>query len=343
MAARRHDAPIDLPGVTDRELATLRRVLNRRWRTPLVRRIRRLDADRLVAVPPAELLPKVSGASMAHWPDRWLACTLLGALPLSEQERSAAVAALSDVVTEAVRPNAPMSRSRLTRGLQRSLIYGLVLTAMACIPLVTWARGDDEVALAAWALVVFCSIPAGLALSPLVITLSVAADLRVREAAAVALGRIGTVDCIPALAHGALGPHRPTRVASAEALHRLLPKVPADAYPEHAADLSPALARLLQHDDDLLVLLTLDAIDKAGDGSCLAPVERCATAGRAEPIRQRAAELLPLLRARRDQERQAATLLRPAEPDAASTLLRAAPSSPTDPELLLRPADGEEA
>ncbi len=336
-----------------RERQALVSILRRRRRTPMVEQLWEASGDGALNRPPREwagpLLERIPGQTMAPWQDRWIACWLVGRMGLEGDEGRRAVEVLADVIDEKVGgPRGPLERSGVCRGIARSIRASILPAAPLAAYQTLTIYQTRSVSNPVEPLLLGCAIWGGfavllgLALSPAFVVASVAGDLRVRKAAATALGRIGTLDCIPPLVRAALGRQRGARAASVEALRSLLPGIPPSAYPEHAADLSPALRKLLRHPDTALVLLALDAVEKAGDGSCLSAVRRRAEFGRADAVRQRAAALLALLQARRESERLAATLLRPAEPDAASTLLRAAPSSPTDPELLLRPAESDD-
>lgn len=355
MAEPTVDNLVDRPDLSPAERETLRRLLRRRRSTPLTRLARELLSDAAPTIEPGDWAGRLASWTAAgpgaRWEHRWLACWALGRVALPDEQLPAAVAALDRVVAERAARREPIAGAIFLRGVSRALRLGIMvamclwIAAMVLANVTSRSAGTHvlvEAMTGATFMAGFCAVVTTILASPVVLAVSAAEDTRVREVAARSLARIGTIDCIPALAYGALGPHAGTRAVCIEALHHILFEMPPVPAAERSEDLSRALAELICHLDNALVMDALNAIEKAGGGSCLTQVGLCAEQGRTEAIRKRAADLLPLLRERRAQERQAARLLRPAEPDAASTLLRAAPSSPTDPELLLRPAESDD-
>ena len=80
-----------------------------------------------------------------------------------------------------------------------------------------------------------------------------------------------------------------------------------------------------------LALAALDALGQAGGGNLEDAVVRIAQDCLCEPVRQRAAEILPILIARRKREASSASLLRPSQADAINHLLR--PVSSSEPNI----------
>lgn len=135
-----------------------------------------------------------------------------------------------------------------------------------------------------------------------------------------------------------------SRRAAVAALVRLLPYLTR----EHARGLTPErrtrLCKTLAGDSAELAGAVLEAAVRTGDTSCYPLVERLAEgkglARKHSGLREAARKALPELAALREQERQASSLLRPADAPDAATLLRPAPGVPSDDaSSLLRPAD----
>jgi hypothetical protein len=71
-------------------------------------------------------------------------------------------------------------------------------------------------------------------------------------------------------------------------------------------------------------------------------VESIALNGGSKPLRERSAEILPLLIARREREASSASLLRPCQANSTDHLLRPIYSAAPDTTNLLRTSDREE-
>jgi hypothetical protein len=138
----------------------------------------------------------------------------------------------------------------------------------------------------------------------------------------------------------------PTSIkAVVDALVRLLPRLE----PKDAGLLSEKHRRRLGAElvgsRPELAEACLRALVQIGDASCYGRVERLSRGGglarKRASLRQAAHDALPRLAALKERERQAATLLRPAEAPASATLLRPAGMAPRgDDATLLRPAEG---
>ena len=136
-----------------------------------------------------------------------------------------------------------------------------------------------------------------------------------------------------------------SRKAVVDALVRLLPRLE----PKDAGLLSEKHRRRLGAElvgsRPELAEACLRALVQIGDASCYGRVERLSRGGglarKRASLRQAAHDALPQLAALKERERQAATLLRPAEAPASATLLRPAGMAPRgDDATLLRPAEG---
>ena len=183
---------------------------------------------------------------------------------------------------------------------------------------------------------------------------------RIRAAAIVALGRLRSVEGLPALARACLNGSksnsftmlrtpRKLRVMALNAMEQILPCVTEYDYARLASGL-PSLCKVLEilatkksqepQSSERVALLILSALGKVGDGRAAVIVERVAQKAGSESVRQAAWGVLPLLQDRRQQENAAHTLLRGAAPnrEGQETLLRASvPTAQTDPTELLRP------
>jgi hypothetical protein len=156
---------------------------------------------------------------------------------------------------------------------------------------------------------------------------------RVRAAAAVALGRLQSVESVGALTTALYDHSAAVRRAAVPALKSALPLLTPEHYGQLGVQAIPNLCRALGHGDELLVLHVLDALEKVGDGRAVQPVEETATRGRTDRIRQMAIRILPLLQERQRQESASKMLLRAAVPteSAPHTLLRPVSAEPLSP------------
>lgn len=114
-----------------------------------------------------------------------------------------------------------------------------------------------------------------------------------------------------------------------QALKAILPTVTHAWYGYLAA--GSALVDLAWSADQDLALAALTALEQAGSGNNVKAVERLADRAGATRVRERAAEILPTLLARREQERAASTLLRASAPNRTDDLVR--PVYGSDPEV----------
>ena len=169
----------------------------------------------------------------------------------------------------------------------------------------------------------------------------------VQLAAAETLALLQLPDSVGALAKASRGTHRLANVTR-NALVQLLPTLFEAHYGRLPNDATPELCALLLDSDtsEHLIMLTVEAIGKVGDGRAVEPMQTFAQTARTPKLREMAETILPILTARREQENASSTLLRhsSAPPVDAGQLLRAASASPaTPPEQLLRPSAGTDA
>jgi len=150
--------------------------------------------------------------------------------------------------------------------------------------------------------------------------------------AAEALGRLLAVEAVPALIDvlddnlfdQALDEGR-VAAAAATALLRILPVLTEENCADIHTGLTLRLCRLLKHRDAGLILETIEALRRVGNGGAVEPVEQLHDRTRNEVVREKAFLVLPILRERRRVEALHGTLLRASE-------------LPTSEHALLRPA-----
>lgn len=130
------------------------------------------------------------------------------------------------------------------------------------------------------------------------------------------------------------------RLAAAEALKQLLPRVQASDRQYISPAEMDTLLKHLEDQDYRLTLSILKALEQIGDEKALPKVEHIAEAksGYLADVVIAAQECLPFLRLRAEQSRQANTLLRASEAATApEMLLRPAAEASSEPTQLLRP------
>ncbi len=182
----------------------------------------------------------------------------------------------------------------------------------------------------------------------------------IRVAAAASLGRLHSVEALPALARACLhGPKsrafararslRNMRGAALTAMEEILPCVTEYDYARLAAgipnlckvlDILATTSRFEAQQSESVALRILSTLGKVGDGRAAEIVERVSLQATVHSVRTAANDVLPLLQDRKRQASAANTLLRGAAPnmEGQETLLRATtPAHQTDPTELLRP------
>jgi HEAT repeat protein len=170
---------------------------------------------------------------------------------------------------------------------------------------------------------------------------SIDATVHLRRNAIDLLSYAGDVRMVGAFAFYLSDRNKGIRVAAANALKKLLPRVQASDKQYITQEEMDTLIRALGGKDHLLTIAILRALEQVGDEKALPKVERLAEDG-SKPLEvHRAAEAcLPYLRLRAQQAEQAQTLLRAASSTAVApdTLLRpAVGSAPAQADQLLRP------
>jgi hypothetical protein len=170
----------------------------------------------------------------------------------------------------------------------------------------------------------------GLCLAPIVTSGSIFFDLnglgRVRAAAVNSLRRIGSPECIGALAEALYDGDRRVRDAAAYALHSILPTMSDKDYGRFGAESMRNLGRTLSHPDSRLAFKVLEVLEKVGTSHAIPFVQNAAERGRTVRLRDAADQVLQVLKERQQREGQKDRLLR-------STTAPADPSA-----VLLRPA-----
>ncbi len=174
---------------------------------------------------------------------------------------------------------------------------------------------------------------------------------KVREAAAIALGRLkvtGAVgDLCQAMAHPSgtvSGGDKSVRLASAWSLNNILPKLVDNGYGQVPASTLAGACKLLIGSSDRITIRALTTISLAGGGSCISAVERCEKRAKNPIVKAAAEEALVVLRARQVREQAPQRLLRPSELQVTEELklLRPVADSESDNTYLLRPHQDED-
>jgi hypothetical protein len=167
-------------------------------------------------------------------------------------------------------------------------------------------------------------------------------QMDIRTEAARALAEVATPADIPILCDANADIAGTVQTEAAGALLRLLPTLTPDDYGRLPAATTPALCRRLNDADHVLVLLTVEALGKVGDGRAVRSLDRLTRYPPSETIRQAAQKALPIVLERQRREVAPAVLVRPAEDPSAHDdgLLRPAGSGHRpDADTLPRPVD----
>ncbi len=165
---------------------------------------------------------------------------------------------------------------------------------------------------------------------------------RASAAVARALGRLGSIESIGPLAEVHFRATGIVREACRDALVEVLRGVEADHYGVLGPSSISALCRTLRSDDAVLVSQVLRAVEMIGTRLAIPELERLIAGNGPMRLRDQAAGVLDVVRAREESELHRERLLRPAG-SPTEHLLRPAPNAPAaDPDLLLRAAVGDE-
>ncbi len=280
----------------------------------------------------------LSHAAGRSWKEQLVAAWLLGQVPLTPQEQDAAANMLLDILGS--RP-----RRRLVRGMKQGMVraYGLVLPVFLVVALFSPELPPDFLV----HFLVLSTVASACLSLPLALwewERSADHTNRLRAMAARTLGRLHVPESVGELAGAAFDRSPGVREAAAAALHEALPTLTDAHYGMFGAQSVENLGKVLSHPNSLLVSQTLDALRKVGTSHALPYVEQVAAQGRTVRLRDKADEVLGVLRVRQQQEAEAQTLLRAgiAPPIPAQHLLRPAQGvGNTEPQQLLRASDSE--
>ena len=266
--------------------------------------------------------------------EREIAAWTLGWTPLDTEQQVHAAALLRDVLEGEQAPD-PMRWQRILRrtlALSAPLIFLLLLQLQYHHPYTfhfSYLLGSGYYARAARP--IFVQICLGISLlvllptAPTSLLLDRRRNNRVRAAAAMALGRLQSVEAVGALTTALYDRSATVRRAATAALKNILPLLSEAHYGQLGVQVIPNLCRALQQNDEMLVLHVLSALEQVGDGRAVRPIEQMVKSGRTERLRNLAARVLPILQERQQQEKASKMLLRAATPLApgAEMLLRA--------------------
>ncbi|HLK58733.1 MAG TPA: hypothetical protein VKU00_19330 [Chthonomonadaceae bacterium] len=258
---------------------------------------------------------------------------LQGVLPLNPAQRAKSVRTLASI----------FHTRKWSDHSARMMIYVGVSTAVGIIlSILKGGVSSQTVFLAIFGSMLLSLFP----IAPLMAIIEDARINRLRAQAMETLGKLGVPETSGLIAGAVydasggketMGIQRVRKAATA-----VLPRVLAGLTPAYYGRLEssavPNLCTLLGHHNEELALAALDALEKVGDGRAVLPVEGALKKRRSERLRARAAEVLPILVARREREQASQMLLRASAPqEAGEELLRAAVTTPDQaPEQLLR-------
>ena len=279
------------------------------------------------------LLTMLEGPFESRWEERTVAAWALGLADLTARQREMVSVTLSGI----------LRRRPFVRRLRPDQQIDPVLVWLACCVSLWLGLNSvfhptlNKVTLSPTSLL-FCGGIIGLFCCRF-LSLSLKAwvsirDSRLRATAATALGRLGSVSSVALLARAALEPNARVRHAAEPALCACLANLTPQHIGQLEVDVVPNLCRLLEGARALmnqnsaraetLALDVLHALEKIGDGQAAPTVRKMINTGWTAPVNHAAKRLLPLLRARQQQETDQRGLLRGATmpPSAPNTLLR---------------------
>ncbi len=174
------------------------------------------------------------------------------------------------------------------------------------------------------------------------IFLSIQDQLRantLQRVAATSLAQVGTPPCIGSLYRYIRHPSI-YRQEILQALRAVIPRVTSVWYGRLTADTVAALTGLAGSSEEALALAALDALEQAGGGSAVKAVERLAARSSMPHVRDRATVVLPILIARRENEKSSASLLRPSALNLTEDLVRPVYGGNPNVSHLLRASQG---
>ena len=281
-----------------------------------------------------------------HTKERIAAVRQLGEMRLSADERAEVATQLLRILKNQAREP---TRKPVERALGGAYRAGAITGAIISIARIFFdpLHGDTSVERHFISVIVSTALLASVLIGPIVGVFNVGrsrrANDRVRGECAEVLGRLGCRDALCALADLVRGRDERMQAHAITGLWRLLPSLRKRGTPPLTSAESVALARCLPSLPERAAACALDVLQRLGVPSAefylVAFADRTDNAAMA----QKACRALEAINARRDEEQQRRTLLRPAESAASDSLLRAAASAPTDEALLLRLPSEESA
>ncbi len=289
------------------------------------------------------LLDALCNLSWRGRKERDLAALLLGQVALTESQRQTCLATLLPFVERRMKSFSPNNLRTLGRWFCRSLPFSLLLLIWFLI----WSLTDSDFGIKGGSLfslvvglLILLAVFSGLTI-PFTLPLSLHLDNRKMARlcpAVIALGHLRAPESIVTLA-GAVT-YKPLRTAATPALEQALAALTPDHFGALHSQTVPNLRAALDIADERLQATILEGLRHIGDGRAIRAVQRLADMGSIF-----AREILPILKARQEQENQSTMLLRAASAgtSASGHLLRpAGAASATDPQELLRAAAPEE-
>jgi hypothetical protein len=253
-----------------------------------------------------------------QWNEREVAAWALGYLRGTEEEMDAATTALLDTL-----------ENRRTFKFWRRAVLRPFMCALPAALLGAFIVSERSYS-NPFEVFTMMTFTLGLSLATVVTPASLLYDLnglgRTRAAAADSLRRIGSPECIGALAEALYDGDRRVRDAAAYALHSILPTLSEKDYGRFGAESMRNLGRTLSHPDSRLAFKVLEVLEKVGTSHAIPFVQNAAERGRTVRLRDAAEHVLQILKERQQREGQKDRLLRSttAPTDASAVLLRPA-------------------
>lgn len=345
------------PEIHPQEAAVIRKLIKRIGRRHPVRRAAEafLSGETVYPLTRELLLQSLQTPRPYHWRRQTVAAWMLG-YPQNKSEDA------EEVEKRLIKMVDIWRLRNVSYRLLRAAGWSGLLCAIYIVTTI-FSMGHDMPSFLLFSMVlaaVFLSAFFALLLMPVLALVENSKMTRIRVTAVASLGRLHSVEGLPALARACLEgpesnsfrmrrtPHK-MRSMALQAMEQVLPCVTEYDYARLASGI-PNLCKVLDNLamkshlepqlSERVALLILSALGKVGDGRATVIVERVAQTATEETVRRAAWSVLPLLQDRRRQENAANTLLRGASPNMAGqeTLLRAvAPADQTDPAQLLRP------
>jgi hypothetical protein len=276
------------------------------------------------------LLETLQTTRESLWRHRVVAARTLSQTPLTPKQQETLLTTLYDFLSY---PEYPLKLYQASRPILKITFIATVgLTAL--VTYLSWISKVKEDGIVEIFIFLFLTLTVFVFpfLFPVFMLLRSNRDTEERIASLATLERLPDPRSASVLTTWACHASSEIRGAAERALLTVLPTLTTTHYGQLAAHVVPDLCRILNGDrrsypvaSEALILATLDALEKIGDGRALSPVQRIAVAN--FPSCQRKAQsILPILQERQERERHS------------GMLLRAASAPETTPEELLRPA-----